>query len=77
MFHQKWFHLFILIVWTCAVQSQHIEILNSSFEGQPADAKFSDDAKLKETSTGLGSALGQVGHELKEGYKRIRDALKD
>jgi hypothetical protein len=39
--------------------------------------KFSDDAKLKETSTGLGSALGQVGHELKEGYKRIRDALKD
>ena len=39
--------------------------------------KFAKDAKLKETGAGLGSALGQVGQELKAGYKRIRDALKD
>jgi hypothetical protein len=52
-----------------------LEVKMGEFSGKAR--KFSDDAKLKETSTGLGSALGQVGHELKEGYKRIRDALKD
>jgi hypothetical protein len=39
--------------------------------------QFADDAKLQETGSGLGGALGQVGHELKAGYERIRDALKD
>ena len=39
--------------------------------------KFSDDAKLKETGTGIGEALGKIGGELKHGYERIRDALKD
>ena len=39
--------------------------------------KFSEDAELKETGKGLGSALGQVGHEIKAGYDRIRNALKD
>jgi len=39
--------------------------------------KFSDDAKLKETGAGIGEALGTLGGELKHGYERIRDALKD
>ncbi len=39
-------------------------------------SKFADDAQLKETGEGLGNALGQVGQELKQGYGRIRDAIK-
>lgn len=35
------------------------------------------DAGLRETSEGVGKALAQVGHELKLGYDRIRDALKE
>ena len=38
--------------------------------------KFADDAKLKETGSGLGDALTNLGHELKLGYERIRDAMK-
>ena len=37
--------------------------------------KFAEDAKLKETGSELGDALKNVGHELKKGYDRIRDAL--
>ncbi len=39
--------------------------------------QFSDDAKLKETGSGIGDALGQLGGELKRGYERIREAMKD
>ncbi len=39
--------------------------------------QFSDDAKLKETGAGIGDALGQLGSELKRGYDRIREAMKD
>jgi len=39
--------------------------------------KFSEDAKLKETGSGIGDALGSLGGELKKGYERIRVALKD
>jgi len=39
--------------------------------------KFAADAKLKETGSGLGDALGKLGHELKLGYERVRDAIKD
>lgn len=39
--------------------------------------KFAGDAKLRETRSGLGDALGKLGHELKLGYERIRTALKD
>ena len=45
------------------------------FSGQAK--QFADEAKLKETGSGLGDALGQLGHELKLGYQRIRDAIKD
>jgi len=39
--------------------------------------QFSEDAKLKETGSGIGDALGQLGGELKRGYERIRDAMRD
>jgi len=39
--------------------------------------KFADDAKLKDTGEGLGDALTKLGHELKLGYERIRNAIKD
>ena len=39
--------------------------------------QFSNDAKLKETGAGIGDVLGQLGGELKRGYERIREAIKD
>jgi len=39
--------------------------------------KFSNDAKLKETGEGIGDALATVGHELKQGYDRIKKAIQD
>ncbi len=39
--------------------------------------QFSEDAKLKETGAGIGDALGKLGSELKHGYQRIRDTMKD
>ena len=39
--------------------------------------QFADDAKLKETGAGIGEALGQLGSELKQGYDRIREAMRD
>ncbi|MDX1403578.1 MAG: hypothetical protein R3192_03525 [Woeseiaceae bacterium] len=39
--------------------------------------QFAADAKLKQTGEGIGDALVDLGRELKEGYKRIRDALRD
>jgi len=38
---------------------------------------FSSTAKLGETGEGVGKALGQVGAELKQGYARIKEAIKD
>ena len=54
------------------------EDLEEKMEDFSAKAKkFAEDAELKETGAGLGGALGQVGHEIRAGYDRIRDALKD
>ena len=39
--------------------------------------EFSSRAELGKTSEGLGDALGKLGQELKIGYKRIRDAVKE
>lgn len=39
--------------------------------------QFANDAKLKETGAGLGDAMQKLGHEIRLGYERIRDALKD
>ena len=38
---------------------------------------FSSRADLGKTTEGIGGALGKVGEELKLGYKRIRDAIKE
>ena len=52
--------------------------LEEKMEDFSGNAKqFSNDAKLKETVAGIGDALGELGGELKRGYERIRDALKD
>ncbi len=39
--------------------------------------EFSSRAELGKTSEGLGDALGKLGQELKLGYKRLRNAIKD
>jgi hypothetical protein len=38
---------------------------------------FKARAELGDTVEGVGSALGQVGHELLAGYKRILKAIRD
>ena len=38
---------------------------------------FREKARLRETGEGVGRALGELGQEIKEGYRRIRDALRD
>ena len=38
---------------------------------------FSASARIRETGEGVGDALGQLGHELKLGYERIKEAVKD
>lgn len=37
---------------------------------------FSKKTRLKETGSGVGKALGQLGHELKLGYDRVRKGIK-
>ena len=44
-------------------------------EGKMDD--FTSKAKLGETGEGVGDALGQLGQELKKGYERVREAIKD
>ena len=39
--------------------------------------EFSSRAELGKTSEGLGDALGKLGEELKLGYQRIRNAIKE
>ena len=39
--------------------------------------KFVAEAHLKQTGKGVSSALSQLGQELKQGYRHIRDAVKD
>ena len=52
--------------------------LEDKMEDFSAKAKqFANDAELKKTGSGIGGALGQLGSELKQGYKRIREALSD
>ena len=38
---------------------------------------FTATAELGKTGEGIGDALGQLGHELKQGYDRLREAIKD
>ena len=43
-------------------------------EGKMKD--FTERAKLETSAEGIGDALGGLGQELKQGYERIRDAVK-
>ena len=54
------------------------EELEEKMEDFSGKAKqFSNDAKLKEAGEGIGEALSQLSGELKRGYERIREALRD
>ena len=54
------------------------EDLEERMEEFSAKAKqAADEAQLRETGEGIGKALGQLGHEIKLGYERIRDSMKD
>ena len=54
------------------------EELEEKMEEFSSKAKeMADDAGFKETGQGVGKALGQLGHELKLGYQRIRDAVRE
>lgn len=39
--------------------------------------EFAAKARLKQTGKGVGDALGQLGNELRQGYRNLRDAIKD
>ena len=39
--------------------------------------EFSSRAELGKTGEGVGDALGKLGRELKLGYNRIRDAIRE
>ena len=54
------------------------EELEEKMEQFTGKAKqLAGEAGLKETGEGIGQALGQLGHELKLGYARVRDALQE
>ena len=38
--------------------------------------EFSQRAQLERTGEGVSDALGSLGHEIKLGYQRLRDAIK-
>ncbi|MEM7283766.1 MAG: hypothetical protein AAF438_19295 [Pseudomonadota bacterium] len=40
-------------------------------------SRFSSEARLAESGGQVAEALQNVGHELKQGYKRLRDAMPD
>jgi len=54
---------------------EDLEVKMEEFSEKAKD--FANDAGIKETGEGLGKALGQLGQELKLGYERMRDAIKD
>ena len=58
----------------------HLASKEAQEEWQELEDKMDDfvsKADLGRTGEGIGDALGQLGQELKLGYKRVRDAIKD
>jgi vacuolar-type H+-ATPase subunit D/Vma8 len=58
----------------------HLASKEAQDEWQELEEKmqdFSSRAELGMTGEGLGEALGKLGHELKLGYQRVRDAIKE
>ena len=52
--------------------------LEAKMEELTTKAKdLADEAGLGETGEGVGKALGELGREIKLGYERIRNAIKD
>ena len=54
---------------------QDLEEKMDEFTGKAKE--FAGEAGLKETGEGVGQALGQLGQELKLGFQRVREALKE
>ena len=58
----------------------HLASKDAQVEWEALEKKmeeFSSRAELDKTGEGIGDALGKIGEELKLGYKRIRDAIKE
>jgi len=58
----------------------HLASREAKDEWQELEEKmdqFSAKAKLGDTGKGVGKALSQLGHELKQGYERLWKAIKD
>ena len=54
---------------------EDLEEKMQEFSGKAKE--FAGEAGLQETGKGLGHAMGELGHEIKLGYQRVRDALKE
>ena len=58
----------------------HLATKEAQEEWQELEEKMDDfmsRADLGKTGEGVGEALGKLGEELKLGYQRVRDAIKD
>jgi vacuolar-type H+-ATPase subunit D/Vma8 len=58
----------------------HLASKEAQEEWQELEEKMDDfvsKADIGRTGEGIGDALNQLGQELKLGYRRIRDAIKD
>lgn len=55
--------------------SREIQDEWQELEGKMED--FASKAELGETGEGVGEALGKLGDELKQGYDRLKNAIKD
>ena len=58
----------------------HLASKEAQEEWQELEQKMDDfvsKADIDRTGEGIGDALNQLGQELKLGYQRIRDAIKD
>lgn len=54
------------------------EELEEKMDEYSSKAKqLAGEAGLRETGQGVGKALGQLGHEIKLGYERIRKAIRE
>jgi vacuolar-type H+-ATPase subunit D/Vma8 len=57
----------------------HLASKEAQDEWEELEGKMKDlsrRAQLEQTGDGVSDALGKLGHELKLGYKRLRDAIK-
>jgi hypothetical protein len=59
------------------ISSKSATNCGSRFTWRPGRQEFSSKAELGKTGEGIGDALGKVGEELKLGYQRIRNAIKE